>query len=82
MSISCALTHLLISFYPPQAGRRHRAPLRRGRGLLDMAKKGLAMSKQYGVGAKLAGMSDPRVALAGKILSAVGGRRKVYRRRR
>ena len=38
------------------------------------------MSKQYGVGAKLAGMSDPRAALAGKVLQAIGG--AMHHRRR
>ena len=53
---------------------------RRGRGILDLAKKGLSLSKQYGVASKLSSMSDPRAKLAGQVLAAVGG--SLRRRRR
>lgn len=53
---------------------------RRGRGILDMAKKGLALSKQFGVAGKLSSMSDPRAKMAGQLLAAVGG--AMHRRRR
>lgn len=55
---------------------------RRGRGILDMAKRGLALSKQYGVARKLSSMSDPRAKLAGQVLAAVGGRLRRHRRSR
>lgn len=40
---------------------------------MDTVKKGLSLSKQYGVGAKLSNVSDPRVAMAGKLLTMAGG---------
>jgi hypothetical protein len=47
--------------------------MKRGRGLMDNIKKGLAISKSLGVGSKLSSASDPRVAMAGKLLSMAGG---------
>jgi len=59
------------------AGGRHHY---RGRGLLSSlasgVKTGLSMSNSMGVGNKLAASSDPRVAMAGKLLKMAGGGRK------
>lgn len=47
---------------------------------MDVAKKGLALSKQFGGGTKLAANADPRVAMAGKLLQLAGGRKRRHHR--
>ena len=52
-----------------------------GRGVMDILRAGRDLSNKYQVGAKLAASSDPRLAMAGKVLKAVGGRKHHARRR-
>jgi hypothetical protein len=68
-------------------GRRHVHHKKvRGRGFLDSLKKGastaLALSNQFGIADKLANSSNPKVALAGKLLGMADGSKTGKPRRR
>jgi len=66
--------------------KHHYVKKARGRGLFDMAKKGissaLAASAQYGIANKLANSSNPKLALAGKLLGMADGTKTGKPRRR
>ena len=57
---------------------------KRGRGFMDYAKKGLDLSKKFGIGEKLAMQDDSRLKMAGKLLQMAGGgrTRPTYRYRK
>jgi hypothetical protein len=48
---------------------------------MDVARQGLALSKQFGGGDKLSANADPRIAMAGKLLKLAGGRKRRHHRR-
>lgn len=81
---TCLSQYLINRLPPPQKHHAARHHKKRGRGLFDMAKQGLALSNSLGVGNKLASHSDPRIAMAGKLLKLAGGRkhRRHHHRRR
>jgi len=66
--------------------KHHHVKKARGRGLFDMAKKGLssalAVSNQLGIADKLANSSNPKLALAGKLLGMADGSKTGKPRRR